>query len=220
MKFKLALDEKGLNVEDLPKSQQKKIAEIMKMKRKIDEIEIDGIDEDVENDFEGIKTQFNSIDEELVDFIDQFDIEKSREQRVRMAEMRAKIGRDTKPKTVQPEVKEAVSKPVQAPPPPRKEPDAIPIEKIVAEQLEELKKEAVVYPDQFINIDDEELVNKGRVSNVRGNQAEHAEEVEAEEEFEKQGERKPRKVNVPLILMGVGALLLTWGAVNFFKERR
>ena len=218
MKFKLALDEKGLNVEDLPKSQQKKIAEIMKMKRKIDEIEIDGIDEDVENDFEGIKTQFNSIDEELVDFIDQFDIEKSREQRVRMAEMRAKIGRDTKPKTVQPEVKEAVSKPVQAPPP-RKEPDAIPIEKIVAEQLEELKKEAVVYPDQFINIDDEELVNKGRVSNVKGNQ-EHVEEVEAEEEFEKQGERKPRKVNVPLILMGVGALLLTWGAVNFFKERR
>ena len=217
MKFKLALDEKGLNVEDLPKSQQKKIAEIMKMKRKIDEIEIDGIDEDVENDFEEIKTQFDTVDEELVDFIDQFDVEKNREQRVRMAEMRAKIGRDTKPK----EEKEAVSEPVQAPPPPRrKEPDAIPIEKIVAEQLEELKKEAVVYPDQFMNVDDEELVNKGNV--VKGNnRTQHAaEEVEAEEEFEKQGERKPRKFNVPLIVMGVGAIILTWGAVNFFKERR
>jgi hypothetical protein len=217
MKFKLVLDEKGLNVEDLPKSQQKKISEIIKIKRKIDEIEIDGVDESVENEFESIKAHFETIDEELVDFITKFDVEKSREQRARLAEMRAKVGKEPKIKAPQePVMESSVEAPIEAP---RNEPDAVPIEQIVAKQLEELKKEAVVYPDQFMNIDDEELVNKGRVHNVVGNQ-EHAEEVEAEEEFEKQGERKPRKVNVPLIVMGVGALLLTWGAVNFFKERR
>jgi hypothetical protein len=226
MKFKLVLDEKGLNVEDLPKSQQKKISEISKIKRKIDEIEIDGVDESVENEFESIKAHFETIDEELVDFIAKFDVEKSREQRARLAEMRAKVGKEPKIKapTQEPVMESSVEAPIEAPtapivPPSRNEPDAVPIEQIVAKQLEELKKEAVVYPDQFMNIDDEELVNKGRVHNVVGNQ-EHAEEVEAEEEFEKQGERKPRKVNVPLIVMGVGALLLTWGAVNFFKERR
>lgn len=233
MKFKVSLDLRGLNVEDLPKSQQKKIAEITKMKRKIDEIEIDGVDESVESEFKTIKEQFDAIDEELVDFIGQFDVEKSREQRARLAEMRARIGgskvekpkAQPKPAPVQPApVKEPVQQepvavqqapaPVQAPPPPRKEPDAVPIEQIVAKQLDELKKEAVVYPEQFVN-DDEELVQK-----VSGDNRTEPIEVEAEEEFEKQGERKPRKVNVPLIVMGVGALLLTWGAVNFFKERR
>jgi radical SAM superfamily enzyme YgiQ (UPF0313 family) len=43
--------------------------------------------------------------------------------------------------------------------------------------------------------------------------------TETEEEFEKVGNSKPRKLNVPLVIMGVGALLLTWGAVNFFKNK-
>lgn len=219
MKFKLALDEKGLNVEDLPKSQQKKITEIIKIKRKIDEIEIDGVDESVANEFESIKALSESIDEELVDFIAKFDVEKSREQRARLAEMRAKVGKEPKYKAPVEKQEPEMEAPVQTPPPPsRNEPDAVPIEQIVAKQLEELKKEAVVYPDQFIN-DDEELINNVRGGNHANDN--HSEPIEVEaEEFEKQGERKPRKVNLPLIVMGVGALLLTWGAVNFFKERR
>jgi hypothetical protein len=38
------------------------------------------------------------------------------------------------------------------------------------------------------------------------------------EEFARTGVDKPKKMNVGLILMGVGALFLTWGAVNFFKD--
>ena len=40
-------------------------------------------------------------------------------------------------------------------------------------------------------------------------------------EFEKVGDAKPKKVvSKGMILMGVGFLLLTWGAVNVFKDRR
>lgn len=42
-----------------------------------------------------------------------------------------------------------------------------------------------------------------------------------EEEFHKYGDAKPKKVvSKGMILMGVGFLLLTWGAVNVFKDRR
>ena len=41
------------------------------------------------------------------------------------------------------------------------------------------------------------------------------------EEFEKVGDAKPKKVvSKGMILMGVGFLLSTWGAVNVFKDRR
>jgi hypothetical protein len=42
----------------------------------------------------------------------------------------------------------------------------------------------------------------------------------AEEEFEKHSDTTPKKMSTGLILMGVGAFFLTWGAVNFFKSRR
>ena len=46
------------------------------------------------------------------------------------------------------------------------------------------------------------------------------EEQQEEEEFERQGDGNPKKMTTGLILMGVGAFFLTWGAVNFFKSRR
>jgi hypothetical protein len=44
-------------------------------------------------------------------------------------------------------------------------------------------------------------------------------EVEVED-LAKEDNAMPKKMSKGLILMGVGAFLLTWGAVNFFKERR
>ena len=41
-----------------------------------------------------------------------------------------------------------------------------------------------------------------------------------EEEFEKVSDTKPKSMTTGLILMGVGAFFLTWGAVNFFKSKR
>jgi len=144
MKYQETLAQRELVIEDLPKSQQKKIAELEKLVSKIEEIEAD-------------------VDDE------------SREEFAHTA-------------------------PVQD------------NEQSIAAHIEELKKEAQISPDDFGNEEQEQEPIQSY--------PQEALEVEAEEEFEKQGERKPRKVNIPLVVMGVGALLLTWGAVNFFKERR
>ncbi len=44
--------------------------------------------------------------------------------------------------------------------------------------------------------------------------------TEVEDEFERAGSTQPNKMSKGLVLMGIGAFLLTWGAVNFFKGRR
>ena len=50
---------------------------------------------------------------------------------------------------------------------------------------------------------------------------EQEEDIEVqEEEFDKHSDTTPKKMSTGLILMGVGAFFLTWGAVNFFKSRR
>jgi hypothetical protein len=51
--------------------------------------------------------------------------------------------------------------------------------------------------------------------------AEYEDYDDEEEEFHKYGDAKPKKViNKGWWLMGAGFFLLTWGAVNVFKERR
>jgi len=212
MKFQVALDEKSLTREDLPKSQQSKIKEIEKLKTQIEQIESDGVDDSFQDEFDKIKLQFDQADEEVVVFIRNFDVEKSRKQRERLAEMRSRIKKpaeEVKAEKPSPEpvtAPEPVSEPV-APTPVQAAPvQAAPVQAASMPQTTEVEKleslrEAQVYPEQFQE------------------EQEEAEEYEAEEEFEKVGNSKPRKLNVPLVIMGVGALLLTWGAVNFFKNK-
>jgi hypothetical protein len=211
MKYKEELAKRELVIEDLPKSQQKKINEIQKLASKIQEIEAD-VDDESKEEFEAIKSQVTQADEEIVVFVENFDVEKAREQRARLAEIRSRI------KKTEQNAEEVISAPAPIEAEPVSEPSAqassthiAPVknnEESIAKHIEELKKEAEISPEYF-NEEQESTKPESEVI-----------EVEAEEEFEKKGEGKPSKVNVPLILMGVGALLLTWGAVNFFKQRR
>jgi hypothetical protein len=201
MKFQLALDEKSLTREDLPKSQQLKIKEIEKLKTQIEQIESDGVDDSFQDEFDKIKLQFDQADEEVVVFIRNFDVEKSRKQRAHLADMRDRKKKlsDSEESAPAPEAPAPVAEPVKV-----EEPKVeAPVAPMPQEKLEAVQREAHVYPERF-----EEEVEE-----------EEPEEYEAEEEFEKVGNSKPRKLNVPLVIMGVGALLLTWGAVNFFKNK-
>jgi hypothetical protein len=207
MKFQVALDEKSLTREDLPKSQQSKIKEIEKLKTQIEQIESDGVEDSFQDEFDKIKLQFDQADEEVVVFIRNFDVEKSRKQRERLAEMRSRIKKPAEEVKAEQPSPEPLSAPEPASAPVAPAPvQAAPVQPASMPQTTEVEKleslrEAQVYPEQF----EEEQ--------------EEAEEYEAEEEFEKVGNSKPRKLNVPLVIMGVGALLLTWGAVNFFKNK-
>jgi ABC-type Na+ efflux pump permease subunit len=79
----------------------------------------------------------------------------------------------------------------------------------VYDKLEDLKKS--------VHIDTANFKTKERVQQV---EEDDVEEVESEEEFDKHSDTTPKKMSTGLILMGVGAFFLTWGAVNFFKSRR
>lgn len=60
-----------------------------------------------------------------------------------------------------------------------------------------------------------------QIREPRPEQQQVEEEQYEVEEFDKVGDAKPKKVvSKGMILMGVGFLLLTWGAVNVFKDRR
>jgi hypothetical protein len=221
MKYQEALAQRELVIDDLPKSQQKKITELDKLVDKIREIEAD-VDEESREEFEAIKSQADQADDELVAFVEKFDVQKAREQRARLAEMRNRI---KKPAEVVPtpapvstplsgviEIEKSSSVTVSKTENGVPAPPVLENEQSISQHIEQLKKEAQVSPDDFN--DDSELEHHYQIQ-------EQQEPVEVEaEEFEKQGERKPRRVNIPLVVMGVGALLLTWGAVNFFKERR
>ena len=78
----------------------------------------------------------------------------------------------------------------------------VPVQEVVQEVVQEIVQEPV---QQFVQepIQEEEY------------------EEDEDDEFAKVGEAKPKKViNKGWWIMGVGFILLTWGAVNVFKEKR
>lgn len=91
----------------------------------------------------------------------------------------------------------------------------------IAKHLEELKETAKIEPEDYV---EEEWNNeKQAMQPSRPPMDELCEDCQHElypEEFEKVSDAKPRKSSRSLIIMGIGAFILTWGAVNFFRERR
>lgn len=260
MKFTEALAERKLKISDLPKSQQKKIFDLLKLDEKLEKIKEEDVEEEEKEKIASFRSQVQEADAELVSFISSFDLVKANEQRERLAKMRENNRNKEKllgspqqqtggyqqqqPAPAAPAVEptslsgtsgtisigasESVSvsvteeaakaASVQEPKPqPQPEAKIVPLppvregEQTIEKHIEQLKREAEIKPDSYEQPQMQEE-----------HQEVHHEPifVEAEEEFEKKGERKPRKINIPLVVMGVGALILTWGAVNFFKERK
>jgi hypothetical protein len=79
--------------------------------------------------------------------------------------------------------------------------------KAIEERLNQLKPEVQIQPEKFETATKQEPEPEYV----------HAEEAE---EFEKKAEVKPKNMSLNIVLIGVGAFFLTWGAVNLFRERR
>lgn len=212
MKFKSVLIDRQLDKENLPPKLQKKIAQLEKIEEDINWAEQEAKDPD---DTEGIavaKVRLSSLDSQLVKLLKDFDPVKYQQQKDKMAKINAKkYGKGKKvsePKVIdeanesvvdENEVEEQVE-------------DSSILEQIppisktlhIKESLDKLKEEVEIDP-----------------SSLEPERQPLEEVVEPEiEEFEKHEGTKPKKMSKGLILMGVGAFLLTWGAVNFFRERR
>jgi tRNA A37 threonylcarbamoyladenosine dehydratase len=196
MRFLTALDQKGLRKEDLAKTTQKKIDDLGVLVDKLNDFqESDELSEELQDEYDRLVDSVKEIDAKLEKSILRFDVESYK---IKVANLK-QGGKASKAEKVQ-EVA-PVAAPVQAP---EKTEDKL---KAIEERLNQLKPEVQIQPEKFETATKQELEPEYV----------HAEEAE---EFEKKAEVKPKNMSLNIVLIGVGAFFLTWGAVNLFRERR
>ena len=197
MKYIKALTEKGLNKEDLSKPIISKIEGLEYLFKKMSEVNVAELSDEAKEEYKESMQEINGMDEDLVKSINKFDPEVYKTRLAVAEKMRkARVEKKNKPKE---EVKEP--------------------------QNEEVKEVVVEKPQS--NIDESEKINKKleelksqvQVDVSAFEQPRQTQVIETDD-LEKVDKIKPRKMSNSVILMGVGAFLLTWGAVNFFKDRR
>ena len=101
------------------------------------------------------------------------------------------------------------------------------VEEPKEEKKEEATTESLAYLSKMVPVQEnvqevvQEIVQEPVQQFVQEPIQEEEYEEDEDDEFAKVGEAKPKKViNKGWWIMGVGFILLTWGAVNVFKEKR
>ena len=198
MKYLEVLKERDLNIENLPKVLQKKIQTLDFHYNELKELESDEeLDEAELEDIEIVKQKIDELDSHIAHKVKIFDQVKYDEKLAKISQM-SKGKKDNKQEEEIVEVVKVVKEVVE------------PIEK-VEEPQPQTQPQPQPQPQAKQPIE-----NKPQVPEYTQPQVPEYEE----EEFERVAEGKPKKMTTGLILMGVGAFFLTWGAVNFFKSRR
>jgi methyl-accepting chemotaxis protein len=196
MRYLTALGQKGLRKEDLAKTTQKKIDDLGVLVDKLNKFEeSDELSEELQDEYDRLVDSVNEIDEKLMKSILRFDVESYK---IKVANLK-QGGKASKAEKVQEAA--PVAAPVQAQ---EKTEDKL---KAIEERLNQLKPEVQIQPEKFETATKQEPEPEYV----------HAEEAE---EFEKKAEVKPKNMSLNIVLIGVGAFFLTWGAVNLFRERR
>jgi methyl-accepting chemotaxis protein len=195
MRYLTALGQKSLRKEDLAKTTQKKIDDLGVLVDKLNKFEeSDELSEELQDEYDRLVDSVNEIDEKLEKSILRFDVESYK---IKVANLK-QGGKASKAEKVQ---AAPVAAPVQAQ---EKTEDKL---KAIEERLNQLKPEVQIQPEKFETATKQEPETEYV----------HAEEAE---EFEKKAEVKPKNMSLNIVLIGVGAFFLTWGAVNLFRERR
>lgn len=196
MRYLTALGQKSLRKEDLAKTTQKKIDDLGVLVDKLNKFEeSDELSEELQDEYDRLVDSVNEIDEKLEKSILRFDVESYK---IKVANLK-QGGKASKAEKVQELA--PVAAPVQAQ---EKTEDKL---KAIEERLNQLKPEVQIQPEKFETATKQEPETEYV----------HAEEAE---EFEKKAEVKPKNMSLNIVLIGVGAFFLTWGAVNLFRERR
>lgn len=205
MRYLKMLEQKGFDLSELPLATQKKVDELNLLKADLEslkEIPDDEMEEEDEDEIGDIEAQIDELDRIIENKVKQFDP-------VAHAKKLGQI-------KVLADLKKQKAKGEEPMKEPREERPSAPTEVEVEEKLSELKQEVQIEakpePQQVKAV---EQTRPAPQVNA------YEEEQYETEEFDKVGDAKPKKVvSKGMILMGVGFLLLTWGAVNVFKDRR
>ena len=229
MRYLKMLEQKGFDLSELPLATQKKIDELNLLKADLEslkEIPDDEMEEEDEDEISDIEAQIDELDRIVEQKVKQFDPvahSKKLGQIKVLADLKKQKakGQNSKESGIDAIIDDGgISKELE------EERPSAPTEVEVEEKLSELKQEvhieAKAEPQQVKAVEQPRPAPQQTPPPPPAPQANTYEEEEYEaEEFDKVGDAKPKKVvSKGMILMGVGFLLLTWGAVNVFKDRR
>lgn len=210
MKYLESLKKRELSVGNLPKSLQKKIKELdyqINTLKEIESLGIDGLKDPELADIKIVKASIEELDNHIAHKVNIFD-------QAKYDEKLAKISKMTKAKQGTKEVEEVEKQEVEV-----KEPEIV--EQVVFGGSVQIEEEPKLAPELQSKQEPQPAPQPTYVAPPPTPQpAPIYEEQHEEEEFERKGEGKPKKMTTGILLMGVGAFFLTWGAVNFFKSRR
>jgi hypothetical protein len=194
MKYLEVLKQRDLSIENLPKVLQKKIQTLDFHYNELKNLESDDeLDEQELEDIEVVKQKIDELDSHIAHKVKIFN-------QVKYDEKLAKISQISKAK-----------KGVKV--------EEIAEVQVVNEEVQPIAKVVAINEPQSIPQAPklEPQAHQAPQPQVTQYEEQHEEE---EEEFERKGAGNPKKMSTGLILMGVGAFFLTWGAVNFFKSRK
>jgi hypothetical protein len=201
--------DKKVEKEQLPRGVQVKIEKLQEIYEKISEYDNENdLDDEEQGHLEKLKKGAEALNDDIERSILKFDPEKYKKKLEVMMEVRAKRKQGNNPPPAK------VSKPTP-------EPVQEEQEHIVEQKIAKVRQNAEVVPDELELCEDcEEDLRNGRLTLSEIEAAKKRRDFDEEEEFEKVSNAKPRKLSTSVIMMGIGAFILTWGAVNFFRERR
>lgn len=204
MKYQEALKRRNLSVENLSKTLQKKIQELNKQILELEEIENipeEELQDSDLKDIEQIKKNLQELDSYIEHKVNIFD-------QAKYEEKLEKVSKMTKAKQGIKQVEAVQKQEIEV-----KEPE-------VEEPVVEMREEPKVAPTPQPAPQPAPKPTYVAPPPPPPAPAPVYEEQHEEEEFERKGEGKPKKMTTGILLMGVGAFFLTWGAVNFFKSRK
>jgi hypothetical protein len=206
MKYLEALKKRNLSIENLPKTLQKKIQELEFQNRALKDIE-NNPNEDLEEsdlaDIEVVKASIAELDKHIEHKVNIFDQAKYEDKLAKISLMSELKKGKKEVEVKEPEIE--VQEPI--------------VTKVVAVEPTPIQSNQIgnIEPIEEVYIPTPEVVQEVVQDSV---QEEPLYRQYEEDEFERKGAGNPKKMTTGLILMGVGAFFLTWGAVNFFKSRR
>lgn len=214
MKFKYieTLAKSGLKIEELSKGIQSKIKYLTEVSEKISNVEVENLDAGQKQDYEDLLSEISQLDSELERAILKFNPDTYKKRLEVINNARDK--KDKKPNSSEKPILKTVPPPVQHDTAnnyngvglySKQQPEtniATVTQPVVDKKVDELKKDVEVHPEQFQEMKQEQQV-----------------EVIADE-FDKKGEVKQKKMTLGFVLVGIGALALTAGMFNIFKERK
>jgi len=201
MNYKNALQERGINVENLSKSLQGQITKLEADYLKIKNAESEELGEEELAIIEDAKKEVETIDKQIAEKVLKFNPELQRRREENMSKAIAtRMANKENPK----ETPAPAPKVVQLTP---KSPN-----NIVKEKLEDIKKE----------IEEQPIIVQRAVAQPKQQQQSQPQpqQQEQDEEFDRVEVVKKKRNGIWFAVVGISALALTWGAVNIFKNNK